>query len=176
MQVQRSCCRRIYYGTANVESRSMARTGEALLLSVPGNAAAEMGALAVHREETTVLETHEVETAVRKRGNAAGLESSGRPGLDDSGSASERGPAAPGRECRGNNPACLEDGDTTQYTHRPRQEAAPLYVCHGHTSVIDGPRNHTPVIVRMTNATKSSTNSACTFSIRVATKTLPIRT
>lgn len=52
----------------------MARAGKALLVRIPGNAAAKMGALAVHRKKTTIFKPGQEEFAIDKGCNAAGRE------------------------------------------------------------------------------------------------------
>ena len=48
--------RRINHVAADVENRSMARANESLLVCVPGNGAAQVGAFAMDAQESAVLQ------------------------------------------------------------------------------------------------------------------------
>ncbi len=148
----------------------MAGTRETLCVRDPGHAAAEVRAFPVHGKETAVCKAREVELAVRKCGHATGFESLDRPGNDDARSIHLRSLALARHQYRHCNPAGLENRDRTKQPHCTGKEATPVgvYICHGHTSIMPGPRNQAPATVRTTKATKKSTNNDCTASFRLA--------
>jgi len=132
----------------------------------------------VHGEEAAILETHEVELALRERCNATGLKPFNRASDLHIGPIDERRVGLAGKQCGNGDPAGFEDSQATEDTYRTAQEATlvRVYVCHGHIRVMPAPRNHAPVAVRMANATNNNTKHDCTASSLVAAKVFLINT
>ena len=152
----------------------MARACKALLIRIPGNAAAKMCAFAMHRKKTTIVEPHEEEFAVGERRNTARGKTFNRPCNANAGTGQRCSDSFGRQQHRHRNPASLQDRDAAENTRHASEEIPPrlVHVYHGHTRAIPAPRNQIPVAVRIANATNSSTNNDCTASFLVAANTL----
>ena len=155
----------------------MAGTCKSLLIFDPWHDAPEVSAFAVYCEEAAVIEPDQVKLAIRKRCDAARLEAFnwtchlhirfiGKSFL-----------APPWHQHRQRNPAGLKNGHDTKHAHQATNKFATtrIYICHGHTKLIPGPRNQIPVAVSSEKATNTNINKDCTASLLVAEKLFLIR-
>ncbi len=156
----------------DIKRRCVTGTRKPLFIGNPRNAAAKVSAFSVHREKAAIVQSNQVELAVGERRDTTRFETIHGPGDPHVRCQVLRCLTFPGHERRHCKPASLQQCNTPKHAHRTRKKTPPVlvYICHGHTSAMPAPLNHTPVAVRIAKETKSSTNSDCTASFLVAAK------
>jgi len=165
----------------DVEDRRVTGTDELTLVRYPRDGTTKMGALSRQGEESTVCESCQIESTLRKGCDGVGLEPFHRAGFDDAAGFFFRDELPRAQKVDGD-PDGFRQGHAAQREpglaeETPSGEGRPrrfrglkvpivhlLYKFHGQDNAIPEPRNHTPVMVKTTRTTLNKMNDACRAS------------